>query len=340
MSVQAIAGIESPVIMQNFSPHASCMQQRDLYCQWRLITCPKLLFSRWLLLQLFCQKMFLQGSPEILQAAHTKGTQLLVEAVANVRTVCSNVIQKRKSLGLIQFPTSNSLRRCFVGRDRLLEVDMNAQFLALCFLCSGLWPDVPIFKDLNPSRPEPGKTLATCWPLVGCGRARVIALTERSTSHSSDAYGLNGKKNIRNQLKSLRRHIAVVHRALPVCLQPYMKNIAYGQNQQAKGGVQLSEDRSRGRIELPEPFLRKQSNAAGPKPQAPRRESLKGACKKQLASAALMLERRTIVLHTKPYPQSEMLSYSGSHTGKAVNMEQARHLDAPGKIKIEREEDI
>nr|GME06595.1 ABC transporter B family member 1 [Ipomoea batatas] len=87
-------------------------------------------------------------------------------------------------------------------------------------------PDVPIFKDLN-LRARAGKTLALVGP-SGCGKSSVIALTERFYEPSSGRVMIDGKDIRKFNLKSLRRHIAVVPQEPCLFATTIYENIAYG----------------------------------------------------------------------------------------------------------------
>ncbi|KAK6126227.1 hypothetical protein DH2020_040025 [Rehmannia glutinosa] len=71
-------------------------------------------------------------------------------------------------------------------------------------------PDVSVFRDLN-LRARAGKTLALVGP-SGCGKSSVISLIQRFYEPSSGRVIIDGKDIRKYNLKSLRRHIAVVPR--------------------------------------------------------------------------------------------------------------------------------
>ncbi|KAJ8537761.1 hypothetical protein K7X08_014301 [Anisodus acutangulus] len=87
-------------------------------------------------------------------------------------------------------------------------------------------PDVSIFRDLN-LRARAGKTLALVGP-SGCGKSSVIALIERFYEPSSGRVIIDGKDIRKYNLKSLRRHIAVVPQEPCLFATTIYENIAYG----------------------------------------------------------------------------------------------------------------
>ncbi|CAN4121501.1 unnamed protein product [Withania somnifera] len=87
-------------------------------------------------------------------------------------------------------------------------------------------PDVSIFRDLN-LRARAGKTLALVGP-SGCGKSSVIALIERFYEPSSGRIIIDGKDIRKYNLKSLRRHIAVVPQEPCLFATTIYENIAYG----------------------------------------------------------------------------------------------------------------
>ncbi|XP_060201474.1 ABC transporter B family member 1 [Lycium barbarum] len=87
-------------------------------------------------------------------------------------------------------------------------------------------PDVSIFRDLN-LRARAGKTLALVGP-SGCGKSSVIALIERFYEPSSGRVIIDGKDIRKYNLKSLRRHIAIVPQEPCLFATTIYENIAYG----------------------------------------------------------------------------------------------------------------
>ncbi|KAH6755376.1 ATP binding cassette subfamily B1 [Perilla frutescens var. hirtella] len=87
-------------------------------------------------------------------------------------------------------------------------------------------PDVSIFRDLN-LRVRAGKTLALVGP-SGSGKSSVIALIQRFYEPSSGRVIIDGKDIRKYNLKSLRRHIAVVAQEPCLFACTIYENIAYG----------------------------------------------------------------------------------------------------------------
>lgn len=87
-------------------------------------------------------------------------------------------------------------------------------------------PDMAIFRDLN-LRARAGKTLALVGP-SGCGKSSVIALTERFYEPSSGRIMIDGKDIRKYNLKSYRRHIALVPQEPCLFATTIYENIAYG----------------------------------------------------------------------------------------------------------------
>ncbi|PPS11900.1 hypothetical protein GOBAR_AA08721 [Gossypium barbadense] len=87
-------------------------------------------------------------------------------------------------------------------------------------------PDVPIFRDLN-LRARAGKTLALVGP-SGCGKSSVIALIQRFYEPSSGRVMIDGKDIRKYNLKSLRKHIAIVPQEPCLFASTIYENIAYG----------------------------------------------------------------------------------------------------------------
>ncbi|XP_027363826.1 ABC transporter B family member 1 [Abrus precatorius] len=87
-------------------------------------------------------------------------------------------------------------------------------------------PDMPVFRDLC-LRARAGKTLALVGP-SGCGKSSVIALIQRFYDPTSGRVMIDGKDIRKYNLKSLRRHIAVVPQEPCLFATTIYENIAYG----------------------------------------------------------------------------------------------------------------
>ncbi|KAL8168297.1 hypothetical protein V2J09_009796 [Rumex salicifolius] len=87
-------------------------------------------------------------------------------------------------------------------------------------------PDIQIFHDLS-LRARAGKTLALVGP-SGCGKSSVIALVQRFYDPSSGRVLIDGKDVRKYNLKSLRRHIAIVPQEPCLFSTTVYDNIAYG----------------------------------------------------------------------------------------------------------------
>ncbi|KAI3748433.1 hypothetical protein L6452_11495 [Arctium lappa] len=87
-------------------------------------------------------------------------------------------------------------------------------------------PDIPVFRDIC-LRARAGKTLALVGP-SGCGKSSVIALIQRFYEPSSGRVIIDGKDIRKYNLKSLRRHIAVVPQEPCLFATTIYENIAYG----------------------------------------------------------------------------------------------------------------
>lgn len=87
-------------------------------------------------------------------------------------------------------------------------------------------PDVPVFRDLC-LRARAGKTLALVGP-SGCGKSSVIALVQRFYEPTSGRVMIDGKDIRKYNLKSLRRHIAIVPQEPCLFATTIYENIAYG----------------------------------------------------------------------------------------------------------------
>ncbi|KAK4432470.1 ABC transporter B family member 1 [Sesamum alatum] len=87
-------------------------------------------------------------------------------------------------------------------------------------------PDIAIFRDLS-LRARAGKTLALVGP-SGCGKSSVISLIQRFYEPSSGRVIIDGKDIRKYNLKSLRRHTAVVPQEPCLFATTIYENIAYG----------------------------------------------------------------------------------------------------------------
>lgn len=87
-------------------------------------------------------------------------------------------------------------------------------------------PDIPIFRDLS-LRARAGKTLALVGP-SGCGKSSVIALVQRFYEPSSGRVIIDGKDIRKYNLKSLRKHMAIVPQEPCLFATTIYENIAYG----------------------------------------------------------------------------------------------------------------
>ncbi|KAM7464194.1 hypothetical protein LguiA_032315 [Lonicera macranthoides] len=87
-------------------------------------------------------------------------------------------------------------------------------------------PDTLVFRDLT-LRARASKTLALVGP-SGCGKSSVIALIQRFYEPSSGRVVIDGKDIRKYNLKSLRRHIAVVPQEPCLFATTIYENIAYG----------------------------------------------------------------------------------------------------------------
>lgn len=87
-------------------------------------------------------------------------------------------------------------------------------------------PDIPVFRDLS-LRARAGKTLALVGP-SGCGKSSVIALVQRFYEPTSGRVMIDGKDIRKFNLKSLRKHIAMVPQEPCLFAASIYDNIAYG----------------------------------------------------------------------------------------------------------------
>ncbi|KAL2323240.1 hypothetical protein Fmac_027619 [Flemingia macrophylla] len=87
-------------------------------------------------------------------------------------------------------------------------------------------PDMSVFRDLS-LRARAGKTLALVGS-SGCGKSSIIALIQRFYDPTSGRVMVDGKDIRKYNLKSLRRHIAVVPQEPCLFATTIYENIAYG----------------------------------------------------------------------------------------------------------------
>ncbi|VVB02418.1 unnamed protein product [Arabis nemorensis] len=87
-------------------------------------------------------------------------------------------------------------------------------------------PDIQIFRDLS-LRARAGKTLALVGP-SGCGKSSVISLIQRFYEPSSGRVMIDGKDIRKYNLKSIRKHIAIVPQEPCLFGTTIYENIAYG----------------------------------------------------------------------------------------------------------------
>ncbi|KAI3957312.1 hypothetical protein MKW98_003033 [Papaver atlanticum] len=87
-------------------------------------------------------------------------------------------------------------------------------------------PDSQIFRDLT-LRARAGKTLALVGP-SGCGKSSVISLVQRFYEPTSGRILIDGKDIRKYNLKSLRKHIAMVPQEPCLFAATIHENIAYG----------------------------------------------------------------------------------------------------------------
>ncbi|KAH1227695.1 ABC transporter B family member 1 [Glycine max] len=96
-------------------------------------------------------------------------------------------------------------------------------------------PDMSVFRDLS-LRARAGKTLALVGP-SGCGKSSVIALIQRFYDPTSGRVMIDGKDIRKYNLKSLRRHIAVVPQEPCLFATSIYENIAYGHDSASEAEI-------------------------------------------------------------------------------------------------------
>ncbi|OVA18006.1 ABC transporter [Macleaya cordata] len=96
-------------------------------------------------------------------------------------------------------------------------------------------PDIQIFRDLT-LRARAGKTLALVGP-SGCGKSSVISLVQRFYEPTSGRILIDGKDIRKYNLKSLRKHIAMVPQEPCLFAATIHENIAYGRESATEAEV-------------------------------------------------------------------------------------------------------
>ncbi|CAI0469185.1 unnamed protein product [Linum tenue] len=96
-------------------------------------------------------------------------------------------------------------------------------------------PDIPVFRDIS-LRAKAGKTMALVGP-SGSGKSSVIALVQRFYDPSSGRVMIDGKDIRKYNLKSLRRHIAVVPQEPCLFATTIYENIAYGHDSASEAEI-------------------------------------------------------------------------------------------------------
>ncbi|CAL1372966.1 unnamed protein product [Linum trigynum] len=96
-------------------------------------------------------------------------------------------------------------------------------------------PDIPVFQDIC-LRARAGKTLALVGP-SGSGKSSVIALVQRFYDPSSGRVLIDGKDIRKYNLKSLRRHIAIVPQEPCLFATTIYENIAYGHDSASEAEI-------------------------------------------------------------------------------------------------------
>lgn len=96
-------------------------------------------------------------------------------------------------------------------------------------------PDMPVFCDLS-LRAKAGKTLALVGP-SGCGKSSVIALIQRFYDPTSGRVTIDGKDIRKYNLKSLRKHIAVVPQEPCLFATTIYENISYGHDSASESEI-------------------------------------------------------------------------------------------------------
>ncbi|GER54296.1 ABC transporter B family member 1 [Striga asiatica] len=96
-------------------------------------------------------------------------------------------------------------------------------------------PDFPVLRDLT-LRARAGKTLALVGP-SGCGKSSVISLIQRFYEPSSGRVTIDGKDVRKYNLRSLRRHLAVVPQEPCLFSTTIYENIAYGRDSSSEAEI-------------------------------------------------------------------------------------------------------
>ncbi|CAA0830450.1 ABC transporter B family member 1 [Striga hermonthica] len=100
-------------------------------------------------------------------------------------------------------------------------------------------PDFPILRDLT-LRARAGRTLALVGP-SGCGKSSVISLVQRFYEPSSGRVTIDGKDVRKYNLRSLRRHMAVVPQEPCLFSTTIYENIAYGRESSSSSEAEIIE---------------------------------------------------------------------------------------------------
>ncbi|KAI5395664.1 ABC transporter B family member 1 [Lathyrus oleraceus] len=95
--------------------------------------------------------------------------------------------------------------------------------------------DMPVFRGLS-LRAKAGKTLALVGP-SGCGKSSVIALIQRLYDPTSGRVMIDGKDIRKYNLKSLRKHIAVVPQEPCLFATTIYENISYGHDSASEAEI-------------------------------------------------------------------------------------------------------
>ncbi|CAL5207268.1 unnamed protein product [Lathyrus oleraceus] len=95
--------------------------------------------------------------------------------------------------------------------------------------------DMPVFRGLS-LRAKAGKTLALVGP-SGCGKSSVIALIQRFYDPTSGRVMIDGKDIRKYNLKSLRKHIAVVPQEPCLFATTIYENISYGHDSASEAEI-------------------------------------------------------------------------------------------------------
>ncbi|KAK6140153.1 hypothetical protein DH2020_026151 [Rehmannia glutinosa] len=255
-NVRSAIGDRISVIMQN-SALMLVACTAGFVLQWRLALVLVAVFPV-VVAATVLQKMFMNGFSGDLEAAHAKATQLAGEAVANLRTVAA-FNSEAKIVGLFTSNLRTPLRRCFWKGQIAGSGYGIAQFLLYASYALGLWyaswlvkhgisdfsKTIRVFMVLMVSANGAAETLTLAPDFIKGGRAMrsVFDLLDRKTEiepddqdatprfyePSSGRVMIDGKDIRKYNLKSLRRHMAVVPQEPCLFATTIYENIAYGQ---------------------------------------------------------------------------------------------------------------